>query len=531
MYPAERPEKSLHDYWRVLLRRKWIVVLGVLAAVVPAAVMSLMQDPVYEASATMLVRSLPGDNLFGTSYLGYIDPDRVVANEIQVLQSQTVYQRLKQDLGLTTNPPGVRGSGVGSTDLISASVRSGDPTTAQVLATAYVNAYIGQKRTEIIDGLVAAGEELQTKISELQLRIDDLNAKLEAAPEAETSLIEQGRQLLVSQQGLFKQKLDQLQVDTALNSGTAQLVQSAAKPTAPIEPKPRRTIMLAFMVGLLLGIGAAFLVDFLDDSIRTPEDLADVAGKRPVLAVVPVDPPPDNRPISISRPDDLAVEAYRTLRTNVQFLGFEGTMRSIQITSSVPGEGKTTTATNLAVVLAQAGNRVVLVDADLRRPRVHEVFGLDGSNGLTTALVGDAAPLKIHRIAEYLSVIVSGAAPPNPSEMLSGKRMAQIMEALNRQFDFVIIDSAPVLPVSDAVALSRQVDGVLVVAQSGRTSLPQLRQTLASLEQVSAPVLGMVLNKASSGNGGYGHGYGYGYRYTRPSTEGTKAPSAKVDAR
>lgn len=515
MSDIERPEMTLRDYWRVLMRRKFVVIVGMLAVAIPAVTLSLAQTPIYQAEAQMIVQSLPGDSVFGSAYLGYIDPDRVVQNEIQVLESEVVSQRLMTNLGLDTEPPGVTGAAVGSTDVIAVRVQSGDPPTAQALADAYVEAYIDTKREQSVGGLIQAAGELQARTTELQAQIEALDDRIASdteagASDAEVRTLNDQRRVLVDQQALFKQRLDQLQVDAALTSGNAQLVRQASEPETPIEPNPQRTGLLALVVGLMLGIGAAFLIDFIDDSVRSPESLAALAGGLPVLAVVPVDPPPDNRPIAISKPDDFAVETYRSLRTNVQFLGFDTALKAIQVTSAMPGEGKTTTAVNLAVVLAQAGNRVALVDADLRKPRVHNVFALSPTYGLTNTLLGDPVDLAIAQVDEHLWVLPSGSVPPNPSEMLGGRRLQAVIEELKAQFDYVVIDSAPVLPVSDAIALSRQVDGVLVITQAGRTSAPQVRQTLAGLEQVSAPVLGVVLNKASSRQSGAGYQYGYG---------------------
>jgi polysaccharide biosynthesis transport protein len=529
MEPQSRPTRSLRDYWRVLVRRKWVILLGGLAAVVPAALLAYADDPVYESSARILLQSSASDSLFGSSSLGVGTSSRYVANEIQVLEGQIVAERVRQDLGLTSAPPGVDGSSFGDTDVINVTVRSSDPTTARVVADAYVSAYISTKRSQAIGSLVAAGEELQAKIIELQTTIDALGQQIEASSGTDAELLRSQRTTLIDQQAVFKQRLDQLQVDTALSTGAAEVVQAAFQPVEPNGPNPWRVIALALAFGLALGIAAAFLLDYLDDSIRTPEDLAEIAGKRPVLAVVPVNPTADPRPIAYTKPGDMAAESYRTLRTNLLFLGFDGAMRAIQVTSSLPGEGKTTTASNLAVLLAQAGHSVVLVDADLRRPRVHELFDLPVAPGLTSALVSEAGPLPVHLVDTNLSVIPSGLIPPNPSEMLSGRRMTQVMETLTSRFDFVILDSAPVLPVSDAVALSRHADAVVVVAQAERTSRPSIVDTLASLEQVSAPVVGLVLNRVRRDGGEYGYRgyrYSYGYRYRNTASDDAAATTA-----
>ena len=495
MSVGERPEMTLRDYWRVIIRRSWIVIAAIIATAAPAIALSLRQSSIYRADADMLIRVSPGESVFGSGQQT-INPARLVQNEISVLEGDMVYARLKQNLGLDDDPPVVSGSGFTDADVITVSVESGDPQTAATLANAYVDAYIDVKREQAVNGMVAASAELQTKITDLQSQIDTLDAQIAASSTDDDSGAEADRRTLVDQQALFRQRIDQLQVDAALSAGNAELVRPAQAPIKPIKPTPVRTAMLASVVGLLLGLGAAFLIDHLDDSVRTVDDLARLGADVPVLASVPNVTGRDNRPLAISDPENPGVEAYRNLRTNVQFLGIERKMRSIQVTSTRPGEGKTTTAANLAVVLSQTGANVVLVDADLRKPDLHRMFAIDGSNGLTNNLAGDPMELTIQRITDQLWVIVGGPVPPNPSELLSGRRMDAFAEELSRRFDYVIIDSAPLLAVSDAAALSRHVDGVLLVAQSKRVSLPQLRQSLATLDRVGAPLLGIVMTRA-----------------------------------
>ena len=486
---------TLRDYWHVIIRRSWIVIAAIIATAAPAIALSLRQSSVYEADADMLIQPLPGESVFSSGQQS-INPDRRVQNEISVLEGDVVYARLKENLELEDDPPFVTGSGFSDADLITVSVESGDPQTAATLANAYVGAYIDVKREQAVKGMAAASAELQSKITDLQTQIDTLDTQIDASSTDDDSGAEADRRALVDQNALFRQHIDQLQVDAALSAGNAQLIRPAEAPIKPIKPTPVRTAMLASMVGLLLGLGAAFLANHLDDSIRTADDLARLGTDVPLLATVANLTGRDNRPLAISDPENSAVEAYRNLRTNVQFLGIERKMRSIQVTSTRPGEGKSTTAANLAVVLSQTGATVVMVDADLRNPDLHRMFGVDGSNGLTNNLAGDPMELTIQHITDHLWVIVGGPVPPNPSELLSGRRMDAFAEELARRFDYVIIDSAPLLAVSDAAALSRHVDGVLLVAQSNRVSLPQLRDGLAALDRVGGPLLGIVMNRA-----------------------------------
>ena len=500
------------DYWRAIIRRKWLIAVALAATTIPAVALTLADSPTYEASARVLLQSKPGESVFGSNDVS-ADADRAVANEVSVLEGEVVYQQLRTDLGLVGDPPKVTGVSEDSTDVIAVSVQSGDPETAAILANAYVRAYTTVKRTQAIVGLADAGRELQSKISDLQDQIDAVDQELLAATPDQKTLLDAERRQLVDTQAVFQQRLDEIQVDSALTSGSAQLIQPAEVPTQPIAPTPARTAIFALFAGLMLGLGAAFLVERLDDQIRTPDDIAKLGSDALLLAVIAVDRPPDNRPVSLSRPDDLAIEAYRSLRTNVQFIGLERHCRVIEITSSAAGEGKTTTAANLAVVLAQAGNSVVLVDADLRRPRVHELFALGRTLGLVDNLLRERLDLTLHPVDNNLAVLPAGRIPSNPSEMLSSAQMAGVIEELKARFDYVIIDTAPTLPVSDAIALSRHVDGVLVVVQAGRTSLAQVRLCMARFEQVSAPLLGIVLNRATQRQrrSEYGSAYGYGY--------------------
>lgn len=517
--------RPLREYVRVVARRKWIIIASILACATGALVMVVAKEPVYQASAFMAVRSIPGESLFGSTNQAGSNTDRAIRTEIRVLESDVVFNRVREDLGIEGPIPRARGRADSDSFVVSVSVRSGDPQLAKRVADAYVQAYLDLRREEIVAGLTTASAELENQLASIQEQIADIDAQIDAAetPE-EQAVLERDlgpqRQILLNQQAQFRQRLDQLRVDAALSTGGAQLVQPARVPGFPVEPTPRRTLAIAVLFGLLLGLGAAFLIDFLDDSIDDPRDLEEAAGGSPVLSIVPTDPPPDHLPVSVSRPGDTAVEAYRTLRTSVQFLGLEQPLRIVQITSSVSGEGKTTTASNLAVVLAQAGNKVLVVDADLRRPRVHEVFGIDGSRGLTDALVGEAPESLITRFPlddAHLDVLAAGRVPPNPSEMLGSRKMKALLESLTSTYDVVVVDSAPVLPVTDSVVLTGSVDAVLLVVQAGRASSKMVRESVTALTRVSAPLAGVVMNRARSrrrrsGYGGaYGYGYGYGY--------------------
>jgi succinoglycan biosynthesis transport protein ExoP len=511
MGTGDRPEMKLLDYWRVIRRRKWLIIVAVVAAVSTALALSATQSPTYRSSALILIRSDTSGTVFDSGTVRTADPKRTVENEISVLEGDVVLQRVKEILGVTNAPAPAKGTSSATADTVSVTVESSNADTAALLANTYVQAYNDVKRDQKVESVTAASKELQKKITEMQDQIDAIDLQIGASSTDDDTGFEAQRRVLVDQQGTFKQTLDQFQVDAALGASSADIISPAVAPSQPFKPTPLRSGVLAFVVGLLLGAGAAFFVDYLDQSIKNADDLAKVRSDLPLLAVIPQVPTPDVRPIAVSKPDDLAVESYRALRTNIQFLGLERDVKVLQVTSGMPGEGKTTTAANLAVVLAQTGASVVLVDGDLRRPRVNQMFSIDGSLGLTNSLTGESIDMTMHPLNENLSVMASGRIPPNPSEMLSGRRMSAVLGELRQRFDYVIIDSAPTLAVSDAIALAQHVDGVLVVVQAGQSPIPRVRRTLAALEQVNAPVLGVVLNKARDRHDTTGYGYAYGY--------------------
>lgn len=230
----------------------------------------------------------------------------------------------------------------------------------------------------------------------------------------------------------------------------------------------------------------------------------------PVLAEIPVTKQNDGGNVFVSEAFARNAEAYRDLRTNLEFAALESHGNVFQFTSSIPGEGKTTTACNVARAFAQLNQKVLLIDCDLRRPRVHELFGIEAEPGLTFVLLGGLAPLDAFVGVDGLDVLTAGRTPPNPAELLRSQAMAQLLNAVRASYDVVVIDAPPLLPVTDATTLARLGVGTVVVADSGRIRRKQLSDALRKLNNIKMPPLGIVLNRVKQELGGY-YGYGYGY--------------------
>ncbi|MCA1676565.1 MAG: hypothetical protein LC799_31790, partial [Actinobacteria bacterium] len=311
---------------------------------------------------------------------------------------------------------------MGQTDVVEIVAESTDPERAALLANAYVRAYIEFRRKQTVDDLLAASEQIRSKIADLQGEID---AGVGATDN------------LADQQALFREKLDELDVAQSLQTGGAQPVEQASVPTTPVRPRPLRTGALALALGLMLGVGVAFLLDYLDDSVKTKDDLERAIPGVPVVGLIPSvatwKDKERTQVVSVTEPTSPTAEAYRTLRTAVQFMGLDRPVRSLQLTSPSAQEGKTTTLANLGVALAKAGNRVVLVCCDLRRPRIHDFFGLSNTIGFTSVLLGEvplSGALQDVEGVDRLQVLASGPLPPNPSELLSSRRALEVLGPL-----------------------------------------------------------------------------------------------------
>lgn len=308
-------------------------------------------------------------------------------------------------------------------------------------------------------------------------------------------------------------------------AGASPVVLSVAEAAeAPAEPSslsPWVAVLLGVVVGIVFGVGAALLRSALDTRLRGKEALRRIT-RAPVLTAVPADPSTARTPLVTDLPPHSARgEAFRRLRTNLKYAQVGDSSASVLITSSIAGEGKTTTSINLAIVMAKAGKRVALVDADLRRPRVAAMLGLENAAGITTALVGAAEVSELLQAwgDDELYVLTAGEVPPNPTELLESRQMARIIAQLTAEFDLVLIDGPPLLPVADGLVLAQQVGRVIVVAGVGQVRVGEVQEAFGALSLVDADRVGVVLNKVS-GSTHDGGSYARSYAAYAPDADG-----------
>jgi capsular exopolysaccharide synthesis family protein len=413
------------------------------------------------------------------------------------------------------------------------------PRSYRATASIFFSLQYGQSASELVQGStytqnqVTSFARLATTPVVLQQVVDDLDlrtspnalaARIQAAAPANTVLVDitatdataAGSARLAND--VARRLSDTVQQLAPRNaSGTpsvrATTVAQADVPAGPASPEPVLDIGIGLLAGLVVGLGLAWGREVLDTRVRDAGVVATVTDL-PVVGSISARPGRDPHPVVVeSEPHSPQAEFFRQLATNLQFLGVplegaaeDGGMRTVMVTSSLAAEGKTTVAANLAAALAETGS-VVLVDADLRRPAVADLLGLEGAVGLSTVLIGRASVMDV--VQEWggsgLQVLPSGQIPPNASELLNSAGMRRVLAELRRRFDYVVLDGAPLLPVADAVILSRAVEGTLVVANVTRVRRAQLAQGLTSLAQVKARTVGVVLNEVRRRDSAYGY--------------------------
>ena len=323
-----------------------------------------------------------------------------------------------------------------------------------------------------------------------------------------------------------------------MRTGNIRIIDRAEIPKAPVKPKKRQNILLAAILGLALGVGMAFLLEYLDNTIKLPEEIRrhlDI----PFLGLVPaIDFDParaglNGELISIHSPRSTASESFRGIRTGILFSSADDPPRVLLITSAVPAEGKTICAANLAVIMAQAGSRVLLLDCDMRRPRIHRLFGISRDAGMSSALIGESRLREaiVSTVINNLDILPVGQIPPNPSELLGSKKMMQIIaDTLKEGYERIIIDSPPVVAVTDAVVLSSISDGTLLIVRAGETPRQMMQNAVQQLKSVNANILGAVLNGIRAGRDNYYYKYYY-YDYEEGEEQAAKGRRRKRRAK
>jgi capsular exopolysaccharide synthesis family protein len=452
---SEGDALNLQDFVK-LLRSRWVtVVVTMMVTALGAVVITLLTTPLYQASTRLFVSTTSGSTVSDIYQGNRFSQERVISYA-ELLTGETLAQRTVDKLGLDMTAQelqaNVKASAKPDTVLIDVAVMDQSPVRARDIANT------------LADEFVVMVRELETPENG-------------ASPDA---------RVVVEQR--------------------------ASIPAYPVVPNKVRNIGIGLGLGLLLGIGLAVLRDMLDNTVKDRETLEEITGAG-IVGSIPLDKERRKEPaISYDSDNSSIAEAFRKLRTNLQFLAVDNPPRVIVITSSTPSEGKSTTAINIALALAEAEHNVVLIDGDMRRPTLHKYLDLVGPVGFSTVLSGAANLDEALQKTRFngLTVLTAGTVPPNPSELVGSMAAKNLLAELRSQFDYVIVDSSPLLAVTDAAILAANSDGVLVMARFGQTRREQLAHAVGNLEDVGAKVLGAVFTMTPTrGNASYSYSYSY----------------------
>jgi receptor protein-tyrosine kinase len=404
---------------------------------------------------------------------------------------------------------------------------------------AFQNSQFSLQRVKSYADLVRQGEIAERVIDRLELAesTKELREHISARAQLDTVILDitvtdpspkRAQQIAATVADVFVGYVGELETPPGLDQATikATVTDRADVPISPVSPQPVRNLVLGAILGLLLGAGAAVLRETLDTTITTARQLEEATGA-PVIGEIPFDSTSGGAPL-LSEIDAYSprTESFRVLRTNLQFIDPDGEKKVFVITSAVPGEGKSTTACNLALALIEGGQRVALVEGDMRRPRISTYLQVVDTVGLTTVLIGRISLDEALQTTRHpgLTVLSSGKTPPNPAELLQSRQMISIIEELRASFDIVLIDAPPLLPVTDGALLASIVDGAILVVRHGHTHSEAIRRAVERLEGVGAKPLASVINMAPAKRGRYGYGYGYGYA---PDSDGSPLPEER----
>lgn len=521
---------ELREYVGLIRKWLWLILLCTLLAGAIAFFVSKNMTPIYEASSTLRVNQA-ANPATTVAYADVLTSERLARTYATLLTSRPVLEETASRLGIELDglADTVSVTTVRDTLLLEIKVEGPDPKLIADIANVLPQVFIDRDREQQLGQVNQWREGLETEIDATLADIARTQEELKTADDAQKTRLEASLAQYRTTYSTLLASAQQARLSEAQATNNLVVSEPAFVPEDPVRPRTLTNTLLAAVIGAMLAIGAAFLIEYLDDTVKTPDDIERITGLSTLGAIARLKEAGGTRQlIAWLRTKAPESEAYRTLRTNIQFSSVDKPVRTLLVTSSSPGEGKSTTTANLAVVLAQTNQKVIVVDTDLRRPVLHRVFSVPNNTGLTTALLaGETWTIEEHlqpTEIENLKLLPSGPVPPNPSELLGSQRMGHLIQALANEADIVIFDSPPVLAVTDAAVMARQVDGVLIVTDAGRTKEGALANATAELQKTGANVLGVALNRLDPRRG---YNYYYYYYYSDDETGERRRSSAR----
>lgn len=508
---------DLREYMAIIWRRKWFVILPVVIITTGAYIgTSLFSTPKYQSTAELLQRrsgldrAMLGTEFFQQSYT----PERELQTTSELLKSPQVASAVSTSIGErlgSRNPISMLSVEVNpKTDILGITITDTDAQLASDIANSFAAEFINWRREVDQEVLRAARIPLETQV-------------LSMPPEQQES----------ANYKVLRDKLETLKLIESMQTGNLEIVKPAMAGASPVSPKPMRTSLFAFIASLALGVGLIFVAENFDTKVRSADEI-NKGLQQPILASVPKMSTSISGSLeTISNPSGASSESFRLLKTNIGYIEPDREIKTIMITSAQPSEGKTTTIVNLAVTMARAGQRVIIIDGDMRRPKVHDYMKLDNTVGLTNVMAGNCTLRESLQMIEAQDLAISsggentmagfkaasmngvkpifcatvGPLPPNPGELISSEKFSSLIAEAREHADIVLVDAPPLGTVGDAASMASKVDGVIVIVRLAETSKKSIGLINHFIETVPSCVMGVVVTNASADKSGYGYKY------------------------
>ncbi|MBI2906758.1 MAG: polysaccharide biosynthesis tyrosine autokinase [Chloroflexi bacterium] len=522
----------------VIAGRAWLILLSGIIVGSISYYASALATPVYSASAILQIEE--GADPLRDPYGSVLTTERLAKTYVEMIQGTNVLSKVVEALDLSFSASRLAGmvkaEQISQSQLIRIRVEDGIPLRGKEIANRIADEFSREIKTRQIDSYKSGKEDVDRQIGAVEKRMEATQTAMAAlgdlrnprnvdVPEFVRLELMRLENILTRDRALYVMLLrsaEDTRMSEARLANSLRVASYAELPSSPVRPLVWLNTIGGALAGLVLGLIASSLLDYADSTIKTAKDVEQLLGLYAMGNIVQVRgirSPKRGLLTNVGERSPL-VEAYRILRTNIEFCVVDGLDRTLMVSSPGPGEGKTTISTNLGIVIAQSGKRVIIVDADLRRPAVHRFFELSNATGLTTLLAGGGrCPTEalVDSGVPDLRILTSGPIPPNPAELLASEKMRLLLNELKAEADVVIVDTPPVLAVTDAGIIASQVDGLLLVLDTRKTRMEESRRAVEALKRVDARILGVVLNRhRSRGRGGYYH------YYYRPHSDGQK---------
>lgn len=551
-------ENEFHQYFDVFFRRRWVIISFFIMLVTTVTIATLRTRPLYRATVQLLIEQEHSNMLYREAVMVDISGRDYYQTQYRILKSRSLIKKVIDELNLGRNHEFSQNNGdavsflsnriyvepVKDSRLVNVSVESYSPELAAKISNTLAELYV----KENLESKVFASRELLKKLP-VGVSYDQISDKdiLESLPSVVSSpLLQELKKELSKHEADYadfskrykekhpviislKAKINQLNSRVAkeirnmvesiridlsgyFKSNNVRIVDTAEIPSSPVKPDVKLNIMLACAAGLVMGCGLAFFFEYMDNTIKTGKDIESFLGI-PFIGLMPKIKESERHNFLAEKPQSPASESLKLIRTNIIFSVPNASLKTLLITSAAPVEGKTFISYNLAAAFAQYKEKVLIVDSDLRRSSLTDNLKLQGTKGLSNYLIGESSFDEVLQATDIknLSVISSGHLPPNPAELLAHDKMKEFLEEAKKRFGKVIIDSAPILPVSDTLNFACLVDGTVQVIFQGKLSRNILQYSGQKLRGVGAKILGAVLNNVAVRDYSYGYGYGYGY--------------------